>query len=111
MLGLSFLPAVGIIVGAVVWLALAEADAHVAIELDGVAVGELEGVKNRGEVATLAVVIPLAEDVGLRCAPVVVRHSVERLAIGVVDGTGNAVARKSTVYRARLYLHLRIIQH
>lgn len=50
-----------VVAATVLGLALAEADADVALELDGVAVGELECVKNGRQVSPLAVVLPLLQ--------------------------------------------------
>ena len=83
MLGLSLLDFVfnltlltpeSVVIGAVLRLTLAETDADVTLELDGVGVGELEGVEDGGEVAVLPVVLPVAENVRIRSAAVVVSH-------------------------------------
>jgi hypothetical protein len=60
-LRLSPPPSEGVSAGAVLRLALAEADADVALELDGVAVRELEGVERGREESLLTVVLPFPE--------------------------------------------------
>ena len=93
----SPLPSEGVVVGAVLWLALAKADPNVAFELDGVAVRELESVKNGREVSPLSVILPFLEDIRVCGAAVVVSHSVDGLVVVVVHGPGNAVASKASV--------------
>ena len=81
-LSLPPLLSVRVVAGAVLGLALPEAHPDVALELDRVAVRELEGVEYCCEVSVDAVVLPLG-DVGVGGAPVVVRHRVERLVVCV----------------------------
>lgn len=105
-LALALLPAERVDVGAVLRLALAEADSDVALELDGARVGELERVEDGGEVAALPVVLPVAEDLGVGGAAVVVRHRVDRLVVLLVHRLGDAVPGEPAVDLARRDLDL-----
>ena len=106
-LRLSPLPAEGVSSGAVLRLALTEADPDVALELDGVAVRKLEGVERRREESLLTVVQPLLEDVRIGGASVLVGDGVDGLLVVVVDGSRDAVAREAAVDLARGHFDLK----
>ena len=105
-LGLSPPAAKGVDVGAVLRLALAEAHADVALELDSGRVGELEGVEHGCQVTALAVVLPIPEDLGIGGATVVVSHRVDGLVVLLVHRLGDAVTGEPAVDLAGTDLHL-----
>ena len=94
--------------GAILRLALAEAHPDVALELDGVAVGELEGVERCREESLLTVVLPFPENVRVCWTAVLVRDSVDGLLVVVVDRPRDAVPGKAAVNLARRNLNLNI---
>ena len=104
-LSLSLLAAVGVAAGAVLRLALAEADADVALEPDVVAARELEGVEHGGEHAALPLVLPLPEDAGVRGAAVFIGDQVLVLSV-VVHGVRHATPGEAPVNCIRLDIYL-----
>ena len=104
-LRLSLLPPVGIVPGTVLRLALAEADSDVAVELDVVAAGELEGVEDGGEDPLLSLVLPLSEDGGICGTAVLVRHQILVVSV-IIHGLGHTTPGVPSVDGIRLHIYL-----
>ena len=104
-LGLSLLPPVGVVPGTVLGLTLAEADSDVAVELDVVAAGELEGVEDGGENSLLSLVLPLSEDGRIRSTAVLVRHQILVVSV-IIHGLGHTAPGVTSVDGIRLHIHL-----
>ena len=58
-LTLALFPSISVDTGAILRLALTETNSNVALEFDGVAIGEFEGVKNGRQVAFDRVIVPI----------------------------------------------------
>ena len=93
----TFLASESVFSVAILRLTLSEADADVALELDGVAVREFEGVERSREESLLTVVLPFSENIRIRRTSVLVRHRVHGLLVVVVDGSRDAVSGESAV--------------
>ena len=104
-LGLSLLPPVGVVPGTVLWLTLTEADSDVAVELDVVAAGELEGVEDGGEDPLLSLVLPLSEDGGICGTAVLVRHQILVVSV-IIHGLGHTTPGVPSVDGIRLHIYL-----
>ena len=102
---LSLLPPVDIVPGTVLRLALAEADCDVAVELDVVAAGELEGVEDGGEDSLLSLVLPLSEDGRILGASVLVSHQILVVSV-IIHALGNTTSGVTSVDGIRLHIYL-----
>lgn len=85
-----------VVAAAIHWLALAEANADVALEPDVVARRELERIETGQQAVRLCVVLPFSEYTRVRCAAILIRHLVLVLDV-VLHRLGNASTGESAV--------------